>query len=239
VGYKLSAANDKTCVFHGEHGCPCTAPPATFTRRASQPLPAPQQHETSNPLPRLRIVRQPVRPRLENIANIILLSNVGMVMTEHSDSAPSRDNGRCAFRKCLLFGKRHFAVILILGILTLGLAWAYGPTSAQIRLDTGDLRYCWWGIPLRHELMPEPDRSKIMALARKSKAVPEIWVTCVRYPKHTSNNPDLMYQHFYEDIAMQADEDQDLAIWQLEDVAITIQNPTSAPKSMNGARPPK
>lgn len=154
-----------------------------------------------------------------------------------NDSLSGADR-RDAFKQLLSFVKRHFALILIAAVLLLGFACAYGPTSAQIRLDTGDLRYCWWGIPLRQEQMPEPERSKIQALAKKSKAVPEIWVTCVEYPKHTSNNPDLMYQGFYEKIARHADDDPGLALWQLEDLAAVIQNPTSLPKSMNGESRP-
>ena len=72
-----------------------------------------------------------------------------------------------------------------------------GPTSGQIRLDTGDLRYCWFGIPVYYDRMPEPERSKLGTLARRSPAVPAKWVTCVTYPLRGSFNANIACQSHY------------------------------------------
>jgi hypothetical protein len=98
------------------------------------------------------------------------------------------------------------------------LSFLRGPTSGQIRLDSGDRRYCWWGIPIRYERMAEPNRSKIVALSAMSPAIPAKWVTCVRYPLPSSNNTDLMCSDFYWSIAAWANEDPKIARWTLEDV---------------------
>jgi hypothetical protein len=94
-----------------------------------------------------------------------------------------------------------------------------GPTSGQIRLDTGDLRYCWWGVPLMYERMSEPERSRLLALAAASPAIQAEWVTCVRYPLHTSNNPEVAYVERYHVIGLWAGEDPKIARWVLEDLS--------------------
>lgn len=110
-----------------------------------------------------------------------------------------------------------FAVVLFVGFRGIG------PTSGQIRLDTGDLRYCWWGIPLYYKPMPEPWRSKVMTLASEAPAVPAKWVTCVTYPLSTSNNQDIMCGDFYVSVAMWADEDPKIARWAMDDVVEYIE----------------
>jgi hypothetical protein len=154
-------------------------------------------------------------------------------MSEKPDDILPYGRSPSASDQIVAFGRRNLRrASILIGLLILGYGVIHGPRNGQIRLDTGDLRYCWWGIPLEYDEMPEPQRSKIVALAKKSSAVPAIWVMCVRYPKDTTNNLDIMYQGFYRRIAWQAGEDPDLAKWQLEDVAATIQNPTHAPESM-------
>ena len=107
-------------------------------------------------------------------------------------------------------------------ILFLLYAFLRGPTSGQIRLDTGDLRYCWCGIPLLYRQMPEPERTKILKLAAAPIAIPHQWITCVTYPLHGSNNPDLMCRSFYRRVAIWSDIDPHIARWTLEDVATYI-----------------
>jgi hypothetical protein len=113
-------------------------------------------------------------------------------------------------RRMIKWGSVIFLLLLGFGVL-------YGPTSGQIRLDTGDLRYCWWGIPLKYELMPEPQRSKLLALAAKVPPVSAEWVTCVNYPKHYSDNPEIRYHGEYYSIAIWADEDVNIARWAMDD----------------------
>jgi hypothetical protein len=107
---------------------------------------------------------------------------------------------------------------VVAGVVLLGLLMVVGPSSGEIRLDTGDLRYCWWWVPVRYERMPEPERSRIQVVAAAGPAVPAEWVTCVRYPLRCSNNPDLMCRSFYASIAAWSGEDPKIARWALEDV---------------------
>jgi hypothetical protein len=110
--------------------------------------------------------------------------------------------------------------LIIYGFMVLaGYGFFHGPTSGQIRLDSGDLRYCWCGVPLWYKRMAEPERSKLMALASMSPAIPAKWVTCVTYPLPSSNNTDLMCSDFYYSVAVWKDEDPKIARWAMEDVA--------------------
>ncbi len=109
------------------------------------------------------------------------------------------------------------APIVFLGLFLVLYLIAKGPTSGQIRLDTGDLRYCWYGIPVEYRQMPEPQRSKILKIAAMSPAVPTEWQTCVTYPLPTSNNPDAGQVCDYLRIAAWADEDPALAKMALTD----------------------
>src|ERR1041384_6470997 len=103
--------------------------------------------------------------------------------------------------------KRWIIRTFFIGLLLLVVGYLSGPTTGEIRLDTGDLRYFWWGIPLRNRPMPEPSRSKLVTLGSKSPAVPADWVVCVTYPLRSSNNTDSMCQSFYRSVAILADED--------------------------------
>ena len=116
----------------------------------------------------------------------------------------------------------EWGIVIIL--LMLGLDFLFGPHSGQIRLDTGDLRYCWFGIPFQYDRMPEPHRSKLLALASKSPSIPAKWVTCVTYPLPSSNNTDIMCRDFYELTAIWADEDPKIARWALEDIVDYIRD---------------
>jgi hypothetical protein len=131
----------------------------------------------------------------------------------------------------LLAIRRRTWVFLGLIALFVFAAYSYvrGPTSGQIRLDTGDLRYCWYGIPVRYRTMPEPQRSKLLALASKAPPISAKWVTCVTYPLPTSNNSDAMCVGFYWSIAIWSDEDPKIARWAMDDVANYILGmPTAA-----------
>ncbi len=98
-----------------------------------------------------------------------------------------------------------------------------GPiTSADIRLDTGDLRYRFFGIPLKYHRMGEPARSILLRLASKSSVLKPEWHTCATYPLPSSNNSDLMCSGFYVYATVWAKQDPKLAQRMLEDVATYI-----------------
>jgi hypothetical protein len=111
------------------------------------------------------------------------------------------------------------AVLLLLFFGTL----LYGPTSAEIRIDTGDLRYRYLGIPLEYKNMPEPERSLLLELAKKSNVLDGSWHECAKYPLPTTNNTDTMCRLFYHRVATWVQVDPQLALFLAEDVARYIQ----------------
>jgi len=138
---------------------------------------------------------------------------------ERSDNVLSY--GRADHRvRTFLAAHRRGVIIgtVVVALLFLIIVVGAGPTSGQIRLDTGDLRYCRWGIPLSYKRMPEPARSKIVVLAAKSPAVPATWVTCITYPRSPESNTDSMCRGCYWYISIWADEDPKIARWALEDL---------------------
>ncbi len=100
-------------------------------------------------------------------------------------------------------------------------AWflLHGPTSGEIRLDTGDLRYCYFGIPFSYSRMPEPQRSRLLSLSAGSSILKPQWFTCVTYPLTGSNNPDLMVEGFYSRATAWIPVDPKLAQMIVEDIA--------------------
>jgi hypothetical protein len=116
-------------------------------------------------------------------------------------------------RKTLTYIGLFFGVTLAI------LFWcaASGPSYGQIRLDSGDLRYFYFGIPV-YDPMPEPYRSQIRGLSQNSPILKSQWVTCVVYPLEGSNNPDKMIRRFYYNATAWIKEDPHLASLILNDV---------------------
>lgn len=131
--------------------------------------------------------------------------------------------------------KRRILVFVGLGALLLfGLGVVLGPSSADIRLDTGDLRYRYFGIPIVYERMPEPQRSRLLALASQSPILVSEWHQCANYPLPTTNNTDGMCRDFYFKIDAWIDVDPQIARLAAEDVASYIRDTNaleSLPKS--------
>ena len=98
-------------------------------------------------------------------------------------------------------------------------AWVSGPTSADIRIDTGDLRYRYFGLPLRYKRMPEPTRSALIELSRRSEMLSPEWYQCAVFPLPTSNHPDRAWQSFYRQVFVWIDEDPEIARALAEDIA--------------------
>jgi hypothetical protein len=117
---------------------------------------------------------------------------------------------RLTRRTCIWLAIAFLILLGAYGFLT-------GPTSGQIRLDTGDLRYCWYGIPLRYEPMPEPLRTHLLAITSTSPRIPPRWVTVVTYSLRGTNNTDAMCWDFYWYIAVRAKEDPHIARLALDD----------------------
>lgn len=91
-------------------------------------------------------------------------------------------------------------------------------TSADIRLDSGDLRYRYFGIPIVYERMPEPQRTRLLALTAGSSVCRDVWRQCAVFPLRTTNNSDAMCRGFYLKIDAWIDVDRALARAGIEDV---------------------
>lgn len=94
-----------------------------------------------------------------------------------------------------------------------------GPSSVDIRLDTGDLRYRYFGIPFYYDRMPEPRRSQLLALANNNRSIMGDWHCCADYPLPTTNNPHLMCRQFYLQLAAWIEYDRDIASHMANDIA--------------------
>jgi hypothetical protein len=90
-----------------------------------------------------------------------------------------------------------------------------GPRECQFRLDTGDVRYLWCGIPVRHIRMSEPERSQLLALGSGSAILKTKWVPC------GGISVSLARQYYKESLAW-AKQDPHLARLILEDCAVWV-----------------
>lgn len=120
-----------------------------------------------------------------------------------------------------LFRFTNYKAVVFIFVLIAGYGIIRGDfrTSADIRLDSGDLRYRYFGIPVVYDRMPEPERSKLLALAAKSKIVTNEWRTCAIFPLRSTNNEDFMYRGWYFKVSVWTGEDPDLARLLVEDIA--------------------
>jgi hypothetical protein len=113
-------------------------------------------------------------------------------------------------------------VVGFIGVVALGALTGFGWTG-QMRLDSGDVRYCFWGVPLSTTRMTEPQRTVILRIASGSPILRPVWRTCVTYPLPTSNNSDAMCRQLYREAAAWGDVDSTIARMALEDIAMYIE----------------
>lgn len=104
------------------------------------------------------------------------------------------------------------AVVAVLGVM--GHGW-----TAEIRLDCGDLRYSYLGIPVIASPMPDPDRSVLVSLADDSLVLHPEWRVCMVFPRHGSIDADRRYRDAYRRISAWADVDRTIARLAMEDLA--------------------
>jgi hypothetical protein len=122
----------------------------------------------------------------------------------------------------------RFTVVAAPVLLLIGYGYIRGDlrTSADIRLDTGDLRYRYFGIPLYYQRMPEPRRSQLLALAAQSKILTSQWQRCATFPLQSSCSEDFMWRDRYFRASVWASQDPTLARLMLEDEAAALRNQT-------------
>lgn len=134
-----------------------------------------------------------------------------------------------ARRRRLPFRPRlgHVAILVVVSSAVLCWIWGLPLTSADIRLDTGDLRYRYLGIPMAYERVPEPQRTRLLALAAGSQVLVPEWRRCATFPLPSSNNTHRMCRGWYARASVWAAQDPPLARLMLEDVAAYVDH-TSA-----------
>lgn len=119
-------------------------------------------------------------------------------------------------------------IIVCLAIITLtGVGW-----SVQVRLDTGDQRVCYWGIPAYYRLMSPSARQALLSL--DDDQVPHRWVWCAT--QVGSNNADAMVYRFYHDAAVWVGEDREVAKLIVRDLAAYLRK-THATKELPECTP--
>jgi hypothetical protein len=121
--------------------------------------------------------------------------------------------------------KRFFLLLPLALAVVLGAR--AGPTSIQIRMDCGDLRFKYFGIPARWEPMPEPARSRLLSAVAGSSTVQPVWLPIV--PQHTSYDHAGAYQSWYHAMAAWADVDPTVCRLLVEEFGNSV-------KAANGER---
>ncbi len=90
----------------------------------------------------------------------------------------------------------RFAVYSTLGLILFVMFTIQGrPSSIDIRVDCGDLRFRYWGIPIIYERMREPQRTALLAIARAAPPIAPKWIPVL--PQRTSNYNAGEYQSRY------------------------------------------
>lgn len=107
-------------------------------------------------------------------------------------------------------------LLLLSGTIIIGRIVLFGPTGAQFRLDTGDLRYTYFGIPGDTHRTSEPERSTIVSLAAGSAVLKPEWVSV---PYDRTHGPQWFSQHLFYRAAHWAVVDRQMSKALLEDIA--------------------
>ena len=116
------------------------------------------------------------------------------------------------------------SICVIASLSILAFIAIHGPqTSADIRLDTGDTRVRYLGIPSTYHRMPEPFRSRLLALSSGSRVATPDWWWYESYPRRSGQFNEYRPED-YAAVAIWADADPQLARLMLEDLAADIRN---------------
>ena len=125
------------------------------------------------------------------------------------------------------------SILLVLLCVVGQLAWPSppSPTSAEIRLDTGDLRYLRGDLVIDQFETPEPYRSTLLKAAGNSSVLRNEWHRCATFPLRGSNHGDWMCRDFYLFAATWMTVDRRIGIHVAEDFARYIER-TDAEESL-------
>lgn len=97
------------------------------------------------------------------------------------------------------------------------------PTSAEIRLDTGDLRYLRGDQVVKFREMEEPYRSTLLTVAGNSTALKAQWHLCSNNPSDPEHNTDKRCQRFFRNAAAWIIADREIGLLVAEDVVQYIE----------------
>ena len=110
-------------------------------------------------------------------------------------------------------------VVLIIAAGFLFLSCLGVGTSVQVRLDTGDQRECFWGIPVWYRPMLPEARKALLSL--NDPQVPSRWVWCAT--QVGSNNADSMVFGFYHKASVWVEVNPEIAKLVIRDLANYMQ----------------
>lgn len=115
----------------------------------------------------------------------------------------------------------HWGIISVLICVILLLTWPYesNRTSAEIRLDTGDIRYLRNDTVIETLKLEEPYRTTILAASKKSEILNDDWYRCATFPLPSSNQSHKMCRTFYRQAAVWMSADSEIGLLVLEDIA--------------------
>jgi hypothetical protein len=108
-------------------------------------------------------------------------------------------------------GHRGWGATVVAALVLLLLLFGVGIT-VSVRLDTGDQRVTYWGIPVAYRPMREPIRSSLLSV--QSKTAPRGWRWCAREAAS-----DGMVYRFYLDAAAWVEVDPEIARLVVSDLA--------------------
>ncbi|HPO13937.1 MAG TPA: hypothetical protein PLI09_10865 [Candidatus Hydrogenedentes bacterium] len=107
-------------------------------------------------------------------------------------------------------------IILFVAAILLHSTLAGRGYTGEIRLDCGDLRYPYHGCTIYKRSTPEPDRTKLLALAAKTSIPKETWS---QFTVPALKAWDRMYRNAYRRVVPWIEIDPELAKLLLEDLA--------------------
>jgi hypothetical protein len=98
------------------------------------------------------------------------------------------------------------------------------PAYAEIRLDTGDLRYVSGDQIVDYREMQEAYRSALISASRGSSVLTNRWVFCTYNPHNPERNIDKRCQRFYREAAAWLIADREIGLVVTEDVARSVES---------------
>ena len=91
--------------------------------------------------------------------------------------------------------------------------------TVEVRLDTGDRRFLFWGVPVALQSLPSEPRERLVSL--QDPDVPKEWTWCAT--QVGTNHADAMVYGFYKNAAAWVEVDPEIAKLMVRDIAEYLQ----------------